>query len=143
MYAHILFAVEFGKGTDVALDKIKQLIDLCCNPKVSLIHVVEPPYYSIYPNLSPEEQEAQCVELATDQLTAIGKKLNVPASNQHVMVGNPKDIIPSFIKERDVDLLIVGHHSRHGIYHLLGSTAYALLSNAQCHILTLPYPSYT
>ncbi len=51
-------------------------------------------------------------------------------------------IIPEFIKSHKVDLLIVGHHERQGIYHILGSTAFALISHAECDVLTIPYPRY-
>ncbi|QLH42443.1 MAG: hypothetical protein HWD59_06815 [Coxiellaceae bacterium] len=73
MYKHILFAVEFDKGTDRNIEQIKRLVEICHPPKVSLIHVAEPLPYYIYPNLSQEEQDAQCIERATHQLTAVGK----------------------------------------------------------------------
>ena len=60
----------------------------------------------------------------------------------HVEIGNPKEIIPEFIKKYNIDLLIVGHHERQGIYHLLGSTAQALIAHAKCAVLTLPYPGF-
>lgn len=140
MYKHILFAVEFGKGTDLVMNHLKDLMHVCHNPKLSLIHVVELPSYDIYPDVPQEKKEAQYLELATQQLAVVGKKLNVPLIDQYVEMGDPKELITNFIGQHNVDLLIVGHHERHGIYRMLGSTAYALLCHAKCHVLILPYP---
>ncbi len=139
MYKHILFAVELdSKGNYFAVEKIKQLNELF-HAKLSLLHVVELPN-GVYEELLYDK--ASCMEHGKEQLAEIGKKLNVPPENQYVECGNPKDIIPDYMKRLDIDLLIVGHHERRGLYHLLGSTAYAALSNARCDVLTLPYPKY-
>lgn len=82
-------------------------------------------------------------EQQVKQLAESAKQLNVSAANRYVEIGRPKIIIPEFIKQHNIDLLIIGHHERKGIYHLLGSTAYALLAHAKCAVLTLPYPAYT
>lgn len=66
----------------------------------------------------------------------------MPTENQYVEIGEPKAIILELMKKLQIDLLIVGHRERYGIFHLLGSTAYALLSHAKCDVLTIPYPSY-
>lgn len=63
--------------------------------------------------------------------------------NQHVEIGNPKVVINDFIKKNNIDFLIVGHHERKGIYHLLGSTTQALLSHAKCEVLVIPYPGFS
>ncbi|MBA2655320.1 MAG: universal stress protein [Gammaproteobacteria bacterium] len=140
MYQHILFAVELGsRGTYFAAQKVKQLTDMC-QAKLSLIHVVELPDI-VYPGILYDEPS--CIEHAKQQLAEIGKKLNVATENQYVKVGQPKVIIPEIMKQLNIDLLIVGHHERKGIYRLLGSTAYAALSHAQCDVLTIPYPSYS
>ena len=139
MYQHILFSVEFGKGAYEAEKKIKQLRDNF-QSKISLIHVVELPTIELFPEII--NKEPLYIRQAMNQLIDIGKELNVPIENQHVKVGSPKNIIPEFIKSHKVDLLIVGHHERQGIYHILGSTAFALISHAECDVLTIPYPRY-
>lgn len=143
MYKHILYAVEFGKGTDNAIEPIMKLINLCHKPTVSLFHAVEISPYDVYRDIPQAEKAASYVTLAKEQLATVGKKLNVPPANQYVEVGNPKELIPQFLTQHaDVDLLIIGHHERHSIYRLLGSTAYASLCHAKCQVLILPYPAY-
>jgi len=139
MYKHILFSIEFGEGISMAVKKIKKLCDTF-QSKISLIHVVEMPTIEVFPEII--NKEPLYIKQAMNQLNDIGNELNASIDNQHVNVGNPKIIIPEFIKTHKVDLLIVGHHERQGIYHLLGSTACALISHAKCDVLTIPYPHY-
>ena len=139
MYQHILLAVEFGKDDDLIGQKVKKLIDLF-QAQLNLIHIVELPIVDIFPGMP--DKEKRYAELAKEQLAEYGKKLNVSLDNQYVEVGNPKILIPEFIKQHNIDLLIIGHHSRKGVYHLLGSTAYAILSHAKCDVLTVPYMAY-
>lgn len=139
MYQHILFAVEFDKGTYTAKEKLKQFQDKF-QSKISLMHIVEMPTIDPFPEIV--NKEPLYIKQAMSQLADIGKTLNVPTKDQYVEVGDPKIIIPDFIEKHSVNLLIVGHHERHGIYRILGSTAYSLISHAKCDVLTIPYPSY-
>ena len=108
--------------------------------QLSLIHVVELPTVDIFPEVSNKQK--LYTEQAKEQLADFAKKLKVPIINQHVEIGNPKIIIPEFINQYNIGLLIIGHHERRGIYHLLGSTAYAVLSHLKCDVLTLPYSKF-
>lgn len=139
MYKNILFAVEFTHPESLAGQNAKQLSEIL-HAKLSLIHVVELPSVDIFTDVL--NKETLYVDQARKQLYEIGKSFNIPAENQYVEIGNPKEIIPEFIKKYNIDLLIVGHHERQGIYHLLGSTAQALIAHAKCAVLTLPYPAF-
>lgn len=117
----------------------KQLAEIF-QARLSLIHVVELPSIDIFTN--DLNKETLYVDPARKQLYEVSKGFNIPAENQHVKVGNPKTVIPEFIKQHHIDLLIVGHHERQGMYHLLDSTAQALIAHAKCAVLTLPYPGF-
>lgn len=139
MYQNILLAVEFGKDEYLMVEKVKKLAELF-QAQLSLIHIVELPIVDIFPGMPDKEKRYR--EQAQEQLADYTKKLNIPTANQYVEVGSPKILIPEFIKQHKIDLLILGHHSRKGVYHLLGSTAYAILSHAKCDVLTVPYEAY-
>lgn len=139
MYQNILFAVEFTHPEYLAEQNAKQLAEIF-HAKLFLIHVVELPPIDIFPEVL--KKETLYVEQARRQLAEIGKYLSIPIENQYVEIGNPKIIIQDFIKQHNIDLLIVGHHERQGIYHLIGSIAQALIAHAKCAVLTLPYPGY-
>lgn len=136
MYQHILLAVEFGKEVFAAKEKLKQL-RYKPHSEISLIHIVEIPMIDHFPEV--KDTESLYIKLAQDQLADIGKELNVPNENQYVEVGEPKINIPAFIDKHNIDLLVTGHHEKHGITRLLGSTAYALASRVKCDMLTIQY----
>lgn len=139
MYKNILFAVEFTHSESWAGQEVKQLAEIF-QAKLSLIHVVELPSIDIFTD--DMNKETLYLEQARKQLYEVGKGFNISSENQHVKVGNPKTAIPEFIKQHHIDLLIVGHHERQGMYHLLGSTAQALIAHAKCAVLTLPYTGF-
>ena len=66
--------------------------------------------------------------LARNELEAINSEVNAAISNS-------KGII-NYCREKDVDLLIIGRHERHGIAAwLVGATADSILPNAPCDSL--------
>lgn len=136
MYKHILFAVEIDSAPTQFVElKVKELVSLF-QAKLSLIHVVqEQP--KVYPGFFFDQKAY--VNFARSELDKKGQALNVALEHQHVEFGDPKVLIPEAMTRLNIDLLVVGHHERKGAYRLLGSTAFAVLSNAKCDVLTIPY----
>ncbi|HEV2613482.1 MAG TPA: universal stress protein [Gammaproteobacteria bacterium] len=139
MYENILFAVEFCHSEDVVGQKVKQLAEKF-QAKLFLIHAVELPHADIFPEIPNKEKSY--LDHARNQLKETGQHLNVPIANQHAEIGDPTTVISEFIKQRDIDLLVIGHHEKTGIYRILGSTAYALLAHAKYEVLVIPYSTY-
>jgi len=54
-----------------------------------------------------------------------------------VEIGNPKAEIVRVASEKDIDLIVIGTHGRHGIGLLLGSTATGVIHHAHCDVLTV------
>lgn len=52
-------------------------------------------------------------------------------------MGSPKLEIVRVAEERQVDLIVVGSHGRHGLALLLGSTANGVLHHAKCDVLAV------
>ncbi|MBX3709532.1 MAG: universal stress protein [Gammaproteobacteria bacterium] len=136
MYHNILFAVEFTETAHLAGKKIKKIAEVF-HAQLHLIHIVELPQINIFPDIPNKEK--LYIDEAKNRLAGIGKNLNVPLSHQHVDTGNPRIVIPEFIEQHRVDLLIVGHNERHGIDRILGSTTYAILERTKCEVLVMPY----
>lgn len=137
MYHNILFAVEFTETAHLAGNKIKKMAEIF-QAKLHLIHIVELPEINIFPDIPNKEK--LYLDEAKNRLKGIAKNLNIPLTQQHVNVGNPRIEIPEFIEHHRIDLLVVGHNERHGIDRILGSTTYALLERTKCEVLVIPYP---
>lgn len=136
MYKHILFATDLSKDSDLAADKARELANLY-GANLSLLHVIEPiPTYG-YIEIA-ELEEARRDEV-NQVLGAVGQRLQVPALNQHIEVGLTKHQILKKTQELGVDLIVVGSHTHHGLARLLGSTANAILHNADCDVMVVKF----
>ena len=62
----------------------------------------------------------------------------VPPQHRHLLEGNPEDVVPDFVRERDVDLVVMGTVARMGIPgFLIGNTAEMILGRVGCSILAV------
>ncbi len=141
-YSHILLATDLSEETNAVIDKAKDLAGLY-KARLSVIHVVESiPIYFGNELVLPETQEIerQLVERATEKMAGLCKSLDIPASQGNVEVGVTKLEVIDFAAQNNVDLIVIGSHSRHGLEHLLGSTARAVVNSADCDVLAVRVP---
>lgn len=62
----------------------------------------------------------------------------VKPDQQHLLKGVPEEAIPAFVKEKNVDLLIMGAISRSNLENaLIGNTAERVLENSDCDLLVI------
>ena len=135
-YNHILIATDLLEGSEIVAKRALELAKEFSS-KVSIIHVVEPlPGYG-YAFIAPAEIESQLIDEAKKQLVDIAKQYSIPADNVHVVLGPTKVEILEIADKNGVDLIVVGTHIRHGLGHLLGSTANAVIHSATCDVLTV------
>ncbi len=139
-YQNILIAVDFTpehtQVTDRAVWLAKQ-----SGARLSLIHVVEFVHIDLANELVlPQDMELQTrlLETATTRLQEVAEGLEVAGEvQQWVELGTTKLEITRVAEEQNVDLIVLGSHSRHGIGLLLGSTANAVLHGAPCDVLAV------
>lgn len=136
MYKNILFATDLSKDSELAADKARELANLY-GAALSLLHVIEPiPTYG-YVEIA-ELEEARRDEV-NQVLSTLGQRLQVPALNQHIEIGLTKHQILKKAHELGIDLIVVGSHTHHGLARLLGSTANAILHNADCDVMVVKF----
>lgn len=77
--------------------------------------------------------------LAFEQLLA---PYAIPASHRHLEQGYPEELIPRFVRDRQIDLLLMGAVARgHLDSALIGNTAERVLEAVECDLLVLkPHP---
>jgi len=86
--------------------------------------------------------------VATDDGAAVRERLEcVPipenfgrmAVHREVVEGTPDRIIPEYAEAHDIDVIVMGTHSRTGLSHfVLGSVTEAVVRHAKCPVLTIP-----
>lgn len=135
-YNHILIATDLLEGSEkIAKRAVEMAQEFAA--KLSIIHVVEPlPGYG-YAFIAPAEIESQLIDEAKKQLIELAKKYTISEENVHVVLGPTKVEILEVAEKTGVDLIVVGTHTRHGLGHLLGSTANAVIHGSKCDVLTV------
>ena len=141
-YRKILVAVD---TTDEAEDVVKAALEIADkrNPAISFITVIRPMtdfYVNLYATLEDSAKiglESQAVKSATEWLSGLVKRYGIDESAVSVIIGTPAVEIRRLAEERDVELIVVGTHGRHGLGLMLGSTANAVLHGAPCDVLAV------
>lgn len=135
-YKHILIATDLLEGHEKFIQEAAAF-GKSSAAKISLVHVVEPlPGYG-YAFISPADIETQLIDEAKEQAIKVAHTNGIPKENVHVLLGPTKVEIVDVAENEKVDLIVVGTHHRHGLGHLLGSTANAVIHSAPCDVLTM------
>jgi len=139
-YQHILLATDFSEHGETVSEHAKDLADRY-QAKLSVLHVVDnlPVTDSIYGPIIPFDVDIteQLLTASREKLNEIGTRLAIPEDRRWVEVGSPKVEIVRVAEEENVDLIVLGTHSRKGLGILLGSTASSVIHHAKCDVLAV------
>ncbi|MDD5578566.1 MAG: universal stress protein [Methylobacter sp.] len=139
-YKHILLAADFFGLGEVVATRAKDLADRY-QAKLSILHVldslplIDPAYGPVIP--FDMDLTAELMKAAKKRVAKLGEELGVPEESQLIEMGSPKLEIVRIAEEKNVDLIVVGSHGRHGFALLLGSTANGVLHHAKCDVLAV------
>jgi universal stress protein A len=139
---HLLAPTDFSEYSKEAVSYALELAQKF-GAKLSLLHVVEPPPYSmegLVPSgaggdlLDDLERQASA-ELAQVLPQAKDAKVEV---RRYVVVGSPFRKIIESAEADKVDLIVMATHGRTGLSHLvMGSVAERVVRTAPCPVLTI------
>lgn len=137
-YNKILAAVDLTDESDQVIERARSLANLY-NCDLDIVHVIEPLGYAYGGDIPMDltEVQQQLEDHAKQYLVQAGSKYQVPANQQHVIIGRPETEIHRLSEDSNFDLVVVGSHGRHGIQLLLGSTANGILHGAKCDVLAV------
>jgi nucleotide-binding universal stress UspA family protein len=140
-FQHILVGTDFGEAADRALDVALDLAPLS-KAVVTILYVslLPPSAYAPYaqgPYFSEDEmsksaqhQLDRLIDRARERYDRVGGVLSS---------GDPAERILEVARDEDVDLIVVGTHSRHGLPRIvMGSVAETVARGATVPVLTVP-----
>ncbi|MEE2893198.1 MAG: universal stress protein [Pseudomonadota bacterium] len=137
-YEHLLLAVDLTEESMPVAEQARALAT-AFGSKLSIIHVIEPlslAYGGDIP-MDLSSVQDQIHNQAKGHLAEFASRLDIAPDDQYLIFGRPESEIHRVAKCKDVDLVVVGSHGRHGIALLLGSTANAVLHGATCDVLAV------
>ncbi len=140
-YQNILCAIDFSPYREAAVDRAA-ILARSTGAQFTLLHVVEFfPEDRSNEQISPENIDPAQYRMsrAREELAEQARRLGELKATQEVVVSerSAKHEIVRFAEERQMDLIVVASHGRHGISALLGSTADGVLHTASCDVLAV------
>jgi universal stress protein A len=138
VYRRILVIVDLTDDS-LPIGRRAQAIAARLDAEVEFLHVVEfIPLEPVGETLMPTVQlENQLVEQARTRLSALAGKLGLPDAHCRVEVGIVKSDIIRIARERNIDLIVLGSHERHGLSILVNFTEDTVLHAAPCDVLAV------
>jgi len=141
VYKHILLATELINVSQV-IEEQAALMQNLTGAKLSIIYVIEPvpSAYAVTEAAIAYDYRKNRKSLEKKVLKLIEnleKRLNISDTRVIISDGRVSDEILRFANSEDIDLIIIGSHGCHGIKLLLGSTANAVLHEANCDVLAV------
>ena len=138
-YKRVLVAVDLSANSEPIIKKAKEVADETA-ATLFVVHVVEhsPIAYGGEFSIPINVDLEQAIETqAREMLQKLSQKIDLPKDRQYVLSGSVRLSVIDLAKELNIDLLVVGTYSHHGIDRLLGSRANAILHYAQCDVLAV------
>lgn len=137
MYTKILYATDLSENH---FSMCQQAVEIAkrFHAKLYLLHVIEqPPSLQLAQGLGFAEFDHPIKDDAVVVMSALGEALNIPAEQQLVEIGSIKMHVLNQALELSCNLIIIGSHTPSKLPAFLGSTAHAVVHQAQCDVLTL------
>lgn len=137
MYTNILHATDLSENHFDMCQKAMEIAKRF-HAKLYLLHVIEPPAsLQLAQGLGFAEFDHPVKDDAEAVMRVLGEALKIPVSQQFVEVGSIKMNVLEKVKELACNLIIIGSHTPSKLPAFLGSTAHAVVHQAQCDVLTL------
>ena len=144
MYKKILAPLDGSELSECTLEHLKAVATGCQVPEVVLLRVVEPlPQVYDDGGLTPgwhDEAQKKAEEFARDYLAKVAaslKKEGISAETALVQ-GRAADKILDYIKQNQVDLVVMRTHGRSGVSRwVLGSVADRVLRHSAAPVLAV------
>jgi universal stress protein A len=140
----VLIAIDLDGGADAVISRATSILS-DGTAQITVLNVVytdEAMYGptlggSFYNTKNWVINKSESSNIAVSKIQTLLDNAGFPERDLIVDFGRPIDVILDYAKSREIDLIILGSHGRHGIQLLLGSTANAVLHRAQCDVLAV------
>lgn len=138
MYTRILVPTDYSKGSFAAFKPAVEIAEKF-HAALFVLHVVEEvPVYAYRIGLSQKQLSGQFMERAAAEMRKAAKRLGGYDAGLLVRAGNVQREILNVVREKRIDLIVMGTHGRTGLAHaVVGSIAEKIVRRAPCHVLTV------
>ncbi len=142
----IAFCTDFSDNANEAFFTAKELVN-CFGAHLHIVHVMVTPSAPIGEMYVPMEYDATTVERVSQTAEGtieelyVSKLAKAQGCSVHLLSGHPASEIIQLVKEKGINLIVMGSHGLTGLAHILfGSTADRVVRKASCSVLTVKCP---
>lgn len=139
-YQNILLAIDFSDDGHYVAQRAKHLANQF-SAHLHIIHVLDniPMPDTPYGTVISLDQDSSddLLEAEKNKLKQISDQLDIVPARRWMVWGEPQQEITQFAAQKQIDLIVVGSHGRHGLAVLMGSTAKGILYHADCDVLAV------
>src|SRR5579884_2509271 len=142
VFRHILFPVDLSEQAH-AFRPYVRFVARQCGAKLTLLHVVPIPAAAygdlgvVFPSVSDLTAVEERMRPALKEFFPPEDEAGIPEVRREVQLGDPAVIIADYVREQNVDLIMLPTHGYGRFRHLLlGSVASKVLHDAECPVWT-------
>lgn len=137
-YRKVLVAIDCSEESADVLCRAAGILDPTSG-ELHLIHVIEPLALAYGADVPMDVTDLQSglVQQARETACDYAKQYGIPKDRIHVELGSIEKTILDKADQMEMDLIVVGSHTRSGLALLLGSTARGLVPGAHCDVLAV------
>lgn len=138
-YKNILVAIDLSEESRKVLLQAKEIAARNQHAKLSVVHTLEPLGFAYGGDIPMDltSIQDQLDAHARLRLQELLEGIDIPKENQYILVGMPDTETHRLANEKEIDLIVVGSHGRHGFQLLLGSVSSGVLHGAPCDVLAV------
>lgn len=137
-YQHILAAVAIDETGEIVIRRAQELARQF-GARLSILHVVE--YIPLETGealmAAPPDLSLQLTRQAQTQVHELCSRLGIDTKAAHIGNGSTPREIMRQATELKADLIVLGHHPRHGLAALFSHTEEDVVQRATCDVLAL------
>lgn len=138
LYQKILLAIDLTDESIKVANKAAAL-SKSLGAELIIVHVIESLNYAYGGDVPIDitDIQNQLKDTAKERMSLLKDQIDVPVKETCVTQGGIESEIHRIAEEKQVDVIVVGSHGRHGLALLLGSTANGVLHGAPCDVLAV------
>ena len=140
-YSHIVVATDFSESSRHALHAAMAFFP---DRKIDIFHAYDAPMAGM--TSDPTRYQDEYREVAARDCVAFLAGAGIPEERRRsfgliVEQGHPSRLIHQYVRDRGVDLVVLGTHGQSALFDILiGSTAKDILSTLSCDVLVVREP---
>ncbi|MFD2698847.1 universal stress protein [Paenibacillus shunpengii] len=141
-FSNILLAYDGSELANKAFERAVELAKLSENTQLHIVHVYDFPRVFIGEGLAPipPSVNSDVYELAEETVDELKKRLvnEQIGAKVELIQGSPVDVILEYVKQNDMDLIVIGSRGLSGIREfVLGSVSHRVVQEADVPVLVV------